>query len=201
MRRRHYLQLAAAAALSPRETLAAVIPTVQLVTPYGPILIALDTDRAPLSAHAFQACVLSGAYNGGSFTRAVRPGNDHGHPAISVLQGAARPGTKAPPVAHEPTSQTGLRHQDGTISLPRDAVGTATGAEFFICIGAQPGLDHGAGRNPDHQGFAAFGQVTQGMDIVRRIWSLPVNGPSPDAYTAGQMLAPPFPILVAKTEI
>jgi peptidyl-prolyl cis-trans isomerase A (cyclophilin A) len=160
-------------------------------------LIALDPARAPLSAGAFLTCVTAGAYGGGSFTRVVRPDNDHGHPIISVVQGAARAGFKAPPVAHEPTSRTGLRHRDGTISLPRDGVGTATGAEFFICVGDQPALDYGARRNADGQGFAAFGQVTQGMDIVRRIWGQAATGPSPDAYTAGQILAPPVPIISA----
>jgi peptidyl-prolyl cis-trans isomerase A (cyclophilin A) len=187
--RRGFLQASAAA------TLAAPAAGVTLVTPYGPILVACDIVRAPLSAHAFLACVDAHAYDGGAFTRVVRPDNDHGHPVISVVQGAARPGTKAPAIAHESTRQTGLRHLDGTISLPRDAVGTATGAEIFICVGDQPALDCGARRNPDAQGFAAFGRVTSGMDIVRRIWRMNANGPSADAYTKGQMLLPPVPIL------
>ncbi len=196
MQRRHCLTLLASFVIAPSAA-AAAGSGVTLVTPYGPILIALDPAHAPLSAAAFLACVTAHAYDGGSFTRVVRPDNDHGHPIISVVQGAARPGVKAPAVAHEPTSQTGLRHRDGTISLPRDAVGTATGAEFFICVGDQPALDHGARRNPDGQGFAAFGQVTRGMDIVRRIWGQAATGTSPDAYTAGQMLKPPVPIISA----
>jgi len=192
MRRRNFLELSAAGAF-----VAAPIPTVRLVTSFGPILIACDTNHAPLSARAFLACVMSHGYDGGTFTRVVRPDNDHGHPVISVVQGAAKAGITATPVAHESTRQTGLKHLDGTVSLPRDAVGTATGAEIFICVGDQPALDFGARRNKDGQGFAAFGRVTSGMDIVRRIWAMDANGPSPDAYTQGQMLRSPVPIVSA----
>jgi peptidyl-prolyl cis-trans isomerase A (cyclophilin A) len=73
-----------------------------------------------------------------------------------------------PPIAHETTQQTGLRHLDGTVSMARAQPGTAT-AEFFVCIGAQPALDFGGGRNPDGQGFAAFGRVVEGMDVVRAL--------------------------------
>jgi len=192
MRRREYLQLSAASAF-----VAAAAPTVKLVTPFGPILIVCDTTRAPLSSAGFLACVAAHGYNGGSFTRVVRPENDHGHPVISVVQGAARAGITAPPIAHESTRQTGLKHLNGTVSLPRDSVGTATGAEIFICVGNQPALDFGARRNKDGQGFAAFGQVTSGMDIVRRIWAMDASAPSADAYTQGQMLRTPVPILSA----
>jgi peptidyl-prolyl cis-trans isomerase A (cyclophilin A) len=145
------------------------------------------------------AVVAAGGYDGGAFTRVVRPGNDHGLPRISVAQGAARPGgPKAASVPHETTRATGLRHLDGTISLPRDAVGTATGAEFFICVGDQPALDFGGLRNKDGQGFAAFGRVLRGMEVVRRIWSGDATGPSTDPYTAGQMLRVPAAILSAR---
>jgi len=176
---------------------AAPAPEVKLVTPFGAIVLALDLARAPLSAGAFLGCVAAGGYDGGRFTRVVRPENDHGSPAISVVQGAARDGVTAPAVAHESTRQTGLRHLDGTVSLPRDAVGSATGAEFFICVGDQPGLDYGARRNLDGQGFAAFGRVVSGMDVVRRIWGMDAGGASPDAYTAGQMLKAPVAIVSA----
>jgi peptidyl-prolyl cis-trans isomerase A (cyclophilin A) len=174
------------------------LESVRLVlhTGLGSVTLALDTRRAPLSAGAFLAATDAGVYSGGTFTRVVRPDNDHGTPKISVVQGEGREGApKLSPIVHETTQITGLRHLDGTISLPRDAVGTATGGEFFICIGDQPGLDFGAKRNRDGQGFAAFGQVTSGMDIVRRIWGMDANGPSPDPYTKGQMLRVPVPIL------
>jgi peptidyl-prolyl cis-trans isomerase A (cyclophilin A) len=192
MRRREYLQFSAASAF-----VAAPAPTVRLITTFGPILVACDAVHAPISANAFLACVAAHGYDGGTFTRVVRPDNDHGHPIISVVQGAARAGAPAPAIAHESTRQTGLKHLDGTVSLPRDAVGSATGAEIFICVGDQPGLDFGARRNPDGQGFAAFGRVTSGMDIVRRIRAMDPSGPSPDTYTKGQILRTPVPILAA----
>jgi len=175
-------------------------PTAQVVlhTSLGDILLVLFVARAPRSAAAFLAAVATGYYEGGAFTRTVRPGNDHGSPNISVLQAESRTGLPArAPVPHETTRQTGLRHQDGTVSLPRDAVGTATGAEFFICVGDQPALDFGGLRNKDGQGFAAFGQVVAGMQLVRRIWQMPTSRTSDDAYTEGQMLARPVIITSA----
>ena len=83
------------------------------------------------------------------------------------------------------------------MSLPRDGVGTATGAEFFVCVGDQPALDFGGLRNADGQGFAAFGRVVSGMEVVRRIWTSDASGPSTDPYTAGQMLRGPVAILGA----
>jgi peptidyl-prolyl cis-trans isomerase A (cyclophilin A) len=77
-----------------------------------------------------------------------------------------------PPIVHETTEQSGILHKDGTISMARNEPGTAS-SEFFICIGAQPSLDFGGKRNPDGQGFAAFGKVIKGMDVVRKIQKLP----------------------------
>ncbi len=172
---------------------------VELTTPLGSLTLLLRPDRAPLSATDFLRYIDAGAYNGGRFFRVVRPDNDHGHPRIDVVQGGARPGVKqAPPVPHETTAQTGLRHTDGAISLTRDAPGTASGAEFFVCVGDQPGLDFGGKRNPDGQGFAVFGRVETGMDVVLRIWKLDASGPSPETYTAGQILRTPVPISVAR---
>ena len=71
-------------------------------------------------------------------------------------------------IALERTSDTGLRHTDGTLSMARAGPDTAQ-SQFFVCIGEQPALDFGGHRNPDGQGFAAFGRVTEGMDIVRQI--------------------------------
>ncbi len=191
--RRDMLAAAATAGVS-----SPINPRVELTTSLGDIILVLRPDRAPLSANDFLRYVVAGAYNGGRFFRVVRPGNDHGHPPIAVVQGGIRHGAaQAAPVAHETTAQTGLRHVDGTVSLTRDAPGTGSGAEFFICIGEQPGLDFGGKRNKDGQGFAAFGQVSGGMDVVRRIWSLDATGKSDDAYTGGQILRTPVPILSA----
>jgi peptidyl-prolyl cis-trans isomerase A (cyclophilin A) len=173
------------------------LPRVALTTYFGQVGLRLDTIRAPLSAGAFLAVIDAGLYAGGTFSRVVRPGNDHGSPPIAVVQGGARTEAGLKTIAHETTRQTGLLHLDGTISLPRDGVGTATGGEFFICIGDQPGLDFGGRRNHDGQGFAAFGQVTGGMDIVRLIWAMDAGGTSTDSYTKGQILRIPVPILHA----
>jgi peptidyl-prolyl cis-trans isomerase A (cyclophilin A) len=174
-------------------------PGVVLLTPLGAMTVLLRMDRAPLSAGDFLRYVTAGAYDGGRFFRVVRADNDRGHPRIDVVQGGARPDVKAaPPVPHESTNMTGLRHLDGTVSLTRDAPGTGSGAEFFICVGDQPALDFGGTRNPDGQGFAAFGRITAGMAVVRRIWRMDATGKSDDAYTNGQILRVPVPILSAR---
>ena len=164
----------------------------------GRVELDLFTRQAPISAADFLRYVDARAYDGGAITRVVRADNDHGKTRIDVVQGGIRQdAAKLPPVAHETTRRTGLRHGDGTLSMPRDTPGTGSGAEFFICIGPQPSLDFGGGRNPDGQGFAAFGQVVSGMQLVRAVWRMDAGGPSPDAYTAGQMLRHPARILAA----
>ncbi len=197
MQRRAYLACGASFLMTSR--LRAALPgtaRVTLRTIDGTIEIEVFLDRAPLSAGAFLGVIDAGGYDEGAFTRVVRPDNDHGTPPISVVQ--ARAAVSSVRLAHENTRQTGLHHLDGTVSLPRDKVGTATGAAFFVCVGDQPALDFGGRRNPDRQGFAAFGRVVGGMDVVRRIWSLQATGASSGSYTAGQMLRPPVRILGAK---
>jgi peptidyl-prolyl cis-trans isomerase A (cyclophilin A) len=199
--RRALLGGAAAGVLARAAPAAATQRRVRLTLEDGVIDMAIFLRQAPLSSGAFLACVDAHAYDGGGITRTVRADNDHGATRIDVIQGGTRPGAGPfPAIAHETTNQTGLRHLDGTVSLPRDTVGTATGAEFFICIGDQPSLDFGGGRNPDRQGFAAFGRVVAGMDVVRAIWRMDAGAPSADAYTAGQMLRHPIHILSARTE-
>jgi peptidyl-prolyl cis-trans isomerase A (cyclophilin A) len=172
---------------------------VRLQTALGSILIRVQTSKAPLSGSDFLNYVTNGSYNGGRFFRVVRPDNDHGSPKIDVVQGGTRPGAAiGAPVAHETTSMTGLRHLDGTVSLTRDKPGSGSGSEFFICVGAQPALDFGGHRNPDGQGFAAFAQVTDGMDVVRKIWGMDASGASEDQYTAGQILRRPVGIVSAQ---
>jgi peptidyl-prolyl cis-trans isomerase A (cyclophilin A) len=164
----------------------------RIITPFGDIVVSLFIKEAPLSCQDFLRYVARGLYDQGRFFRTVRADNDHGQPPIRVLQGGIGDPARAwAPIAHEPTSRTGLRHLDGTLSLTRDAPGTGSGAEFFICIGDQPALDAGGHRNKDGQGFAAFGQVRAGMEVVRKIWSQPTGKASPDPYTAGQLLSVP----------
>lgn len=173
---------------------------VMLETQKGTIELEIDTDRAPISAGSFLAHVDAGLYNAGGFYRTVYPENDNGNPKISVIQGGVLPGIEGlSPVEHETTDQTGILHKDGVISLARGDVGTGSGAAFFICIGDQPSLDMGGGRavSGDRQGFAAFGRVVSGMNIVRAIHKSRPSSSSEDAYLAGQILDPPVHILKA----
>ena len=169
--------------------------TVTMRTSQGDIEIELYVDKAPISAGNFLELVDGGHLDGGTFYRVVTYDNDNGNPKIEVIQGgrgdAASP---FPPIAHETTEQTGVLHADGVVSMARGDVGTAS-SEFFICLGDQPGLDYGDVRNPDKQGFAAFGKVTSGMDVVRKINALPADGRSDSDYTKGQILTDPVRIV------
>jgi peptidyl-prolyl cis-trans isomerase A (cyclophilin A) len=147
-------------------------PLVRLETALGDIDLELRVDAAPVTAAAFLAIVDSGSYAGAAFYRVVRPDNQPASKEkIEVIQGGLeRSGLPmaAPCIAHETTEATGLRHLDGTLSMARDEPGSAS-SEIFICVGDQPSLDFGGMRNPDGQGFAAFGRVVAGMDVVRLI--------------------------------
>lgn len=173
-------------------------PVVILETDLGEISIEVYEDRAPLSAGSFLAFVDAGYYDNAAFYRTVTPESDNGSPRISIIQGGVLDTDKVlPPVAHETTEQTDVLHGDGVISLARGAPGTGSGAAFFICIGENPGLDFGATRNPDGQGFAAFGRVISGMDVASRIHGRDAKGPSESEYTKGQVLSEFVPILSA----
>jgi len=168
---------------------------VVLETASGEITIAVDEQRAPRSAGSFLDYVDSGLYNGAGFYRVVNPENDNGSPVISVIQGGVLDGERhLPAVPLETTKDTGIQHEDGVISLARGAPDSGSGAAFFICIGAQPSLDFGGQRNPDGLGFAAFGRVVQGMDVVHVIHQLSAHGVSDSPYTAGQILDEPVMI-------
>ena len=138
------------------------------------------------------ATVDAGRYDGGRFHRTVRPDTETRQDvAIEVIQGGVAPKREKddfPPIALERTTVTGLRHRDGTLSMARAEPDTAT-SDFFICIGDQPLLDFGGASNPDGQGFAAFGRVVRGMEIVRQIQAAPAQG---------QALTPPVQILTAR---
>lgn len=184
---------------------------VEIDTPLGAITVRLDRARAPLTTANFLRHVDEGRFDGGRFHRTVRLDNQsnanlrteaigsgidpaadrnalpNDQIAIEVIQGGANParvGDRPPPIALERTRDTGLRHRDGTIAMARLSPDSAV-SDFFICINDQPELDFGGRRNPDGQGFAAFGQVIDGMDVVRAIHVQPSNG---------QALDPPVPI-------
>jgi peptidyl-prolyl cis-trans isomerase A (cyclophilin A) len=118
-------------------------------------------------------------YDDGRFHRTVTADNQpSSNVKIEVIQGKSTPGREKDqfdPIKLERTRDTKLLHKDGTLSMARDGPDTAQD-EFFICIGDQPELDFGGKRNADAQGFAAFGRVVKGMDVVKKIQTAPANG-------------------------
>ena len=145
-------------------------------TEVGDITFNIYPDEAPITVSNFLKYVTQAKFEGASFYRAVRMDNQPVNPVkIEVIQGDfTGKDHYFPIIKHETTSVTGLSHKDGTVSMGRFEVGT-TAAEFFICINDQPELDFGGKRNPDGQGFAVFGQVVDGMDIVKLIQSGDTN--------------------------
>jgi peptidyl-prolyl cis-trans isomerase A (cyclophilin A) len=152
-------------------------PRVVIATEKGDIVVEVDLVRAPVTAANFLRYVDTGRYDGSTFHRTVTLANQPDDKVkIEVIQGGQLDEAKEfPPVAHETTRATGLRHLDGTISMARSAPGSAT-SSFFFCVGDQPELDFGGRRNPDGQGFAAFGRVVEGLHVVRTIHGLPAEG-------------------------
>lgn len=139
----------------------------------GNIVVDLYPDKAPVTVANFLHYVDAYAYDSSTFFRAVTLQNQPKDSIkIEVIQGGNVDSTKIQlPIAMETTLQTGLKHIDGAISMARSKPHTAT-CSFFICINDQPSLDHGGKRNPDGQGFAAFGKVIKGMEVVKRIQQL-----------------------------
>ncbi len=148
-------------------------------TDRGDILATLDSARAPVTVTNFLRYLDAGHFTGGAFHRTVTPENQPNDSVrIEVIQGRAGPGGQEAgfdPIPLERTGTTGLHHRDGTLSMARSTPNSAT-SSFFITIGDQPALDEGGNRNLDHQGFAAFGVVTSGMDVVRQIQRSPREG-------------------------
>ncbi|MBI4550898.1 MAG: peptidylprolyl isomerase [Candidatus Latescibacteria bacterium] len=154
---------------------------ITITTEFGEVEAVLDSAHAPVTVTNFLRYVDGGLYVGGVFHRAVtiKPDNQPNQTVkIEVIQAGINPALVDkgfPAVPLERTNKTGLSHKNGTISMARREPDTAT-SDFFICIGDQPSLDFGGKRNPDGQGFAAFGTVVKGMDIVKRIQAAPVDG-------------------------
>jgi peptidyl-prolyl cis-trans isomerase A (cyclophilin A) len=167
---------------------------VLIQTELGNIEVELDAQRAPGTVANFLQYVDGGHYTGGRFHRTVKrnPDNQPGNTVkIEVIQAGINPDQakrEFPPIALERTNTSGLKHLDGTLSMARSGPDTAT-SDFFICLGAQPELDFGGQRNPDGQGFAAFGRVSKGMDVVKRIQQAPAEK---------QTLLPPIKIIAIK---
>jgi len=173
-------------------------PVVVFQTEKGVIEIEVDKVRAPISAANFLKYVDGRFYDGGVINRAVRPDNTARHDVeIQVIQFQIDPSRRReqfPPVPLERTSVTGLKHLDGAVSMARSAPDTAT-ASFSIVIGSQPEMDFGGKRNPDGQGFAVFGRVVRGMDVVKAIQASPTG--QKGAYGT-ETLEPPIKILAAR---
>ena len=154
---------------------------VRLETALGAFEIELDAARASGTVANFLKYVDGGFYDGGRVHRSARLETQTARPVkIEVIQAGINPARSSdafPAIPLERTSATGILHKDGTISMARSGPDTAT-SDFFICIGDQPSLDFGGARNPDGQGFAAFGRVVSGMDIVRAIHKAPAEGES-----------------------
>jgi peptidyl-prolyl cis-trans isomerase A (cyclophilin A) len=160
-------------------------------TEMGDIVLEVDTAKAPNTAANFLKYVDAGAYDAGQFHRTVTMNNQPTDKVkIEVIQASVGEAGKAkltmPAIALERTSVTGLQHKDGVISMARGAADSAT-SSWFVCINDQPSLDFGGQRNPDGQGFAAFGRVVKGMDVVKKIHQAP--------NTDAQRLTPPIKIV------
>ncbi|MBE3126133.1 MAG: peptidylprolyl isomerase [Acidobacteria bacterium] len=181
------LLLACLLALASFAAASAENPVVLIKTEKGDITVEVDLARAPVTAANFLRYVDGKLYDGSVFHRTVTLMNQPNDAVrIEVIQGGQLSDDKGfPPIAHETTATTGLRHLDGTISMARGIPGSAT-SSFFFCIGPQPELDLGGKRNPDGQGFAAFGRVVGGMDVVKAVHVLPAEG---------QSLKPPVKII------
>lgn len=170
-------------------------PRVRIETEKGAILVELAADAAPITCGNFLRYVESGRMTLASFFRAVRVPTA---PTLGFIGARiATPGKLFPAIAHESTAQTGLKHLDGTLSMARFAPGSAQ-FDFTVCCGAAPHLDADPAAPGDNLGYAAFGQVIEGMDVVRAIQASPTGGVAQNPVMAGQILDPPIKILSAK---
>lgn len=166
-------------------------PRVVIETGEGRIVAELDEAHAPLTTANFLRYVDARRFDGASFYRAMAFG-----PGEGLIQGGLRgdPARLYPPVAHEPTTQTGLSHGAGTLSMARYEPGSAT-ADFFITASPMPSLDADPAREGDNAGFAAFGHVVEGMEVVKRILGAPTSPTEGEGVMKGQMLEPKIRII------
>ncbi len=162
---------------------------VKIETSEGPIVVEVDGDRAPVTAANFLRYVDRGRYDGADFYRAM-PGG----PGRGLIQAGVEHSRRLPPIAHEPTSRTGLSHVHGAVSIARDAPGTAT-ADITIMLGDMTYLDAG---KADPEGYAVFGRIVDGMEVVRSIHSAPTSPTEGEGNMRGQMLSPRIRILSAR---
>ena len=180
----------------PHSAAPADVEYVEIDTEAGLITLALDKANAPITAGNFLRYADEDRFDGTVFYRVMRL--EWGTPPNGLVQGGTQgnPKRNRQPIAHEPTSETGIKHEAGTISMARFAVGTAAG-DFSIMLSPQPGLD----AQPDAQdpaarpGFAAFGYVVDGMEVVRAIYDAPLSPTKGEGFLKGQMIENPIRIL------
>lgn len=169
-------------------------PRVMLATDQGAIVIELESEHAPVTAGNFLKYVDGKRLDGTVFYRAMKVGGDAG-----LVQGGVRgdPKRVLPKIVHEATTATGLSHTDGAISMARGAPGSADG-DFFIVVGDLAALDAKPGASGDTQGFAVFGRVVEGMDVVRRMLAAPTSPTEGEGVMKGQMLSPAIRLVTAR---
>lgn len=182
---------------SPPSPADAALVRVMLSTAMGPIVIEVDRGRAPITANNFLRYVDQRRLDGTVFYRAMHL--KWGTQPNGLLQGGTQndPKRVLKPIAHEPTNVTGLVHKAGAVSMARWAPGTATG-DFSIMLSDQPGLDAKPGGPGDNAGYAVFGRVVEGMDVVRKIFDSPISATKGEGVMRGQMLEAPVKIVWAK---
>ena len=172
---------------------------VVLETTMGDITAAIETERAPITAANFLRYVDEGRFDGIVFYRAMPL--DWGEQPNGLIQAGTQhdPERVLPPIAHEPTSATGVTHVRGALSMARNAPGTATG-DFSIMLQEQPGMDADpTSEDPElRAGYAAFGRVVEGMDVVEAIHAAPTDPDKGEGWMKGQMLADPVEIVEAR---
>jgi len=170
---------------------------VRVQTELGDIVLELDPIKAPVTTANFLKYVDAGHYDGGIFHRTVKMDNQpESTVKIEVIQAGVNPERAKegfPAIALERTNVTGILHKDAVVSMARGAPDSATSG-WFICINDQPSLDFGGNRNPDGQGFGAFGRVVTGMDVVRKIQAAP-SSTNRTTNTEAQRLTPPIKIV------
>jgi peptidyl-prolyl cis-trans isomerase A (cyclophilin A) len=172
---------------------------VRIVTSEGPILLELEKEKAPVTTANFLKYVDLKRYDGISFYRAVAVPNE---PSQGFIQGGIREDARKilPPIAHEPTTRTGLHHTDGAISMARNAPGSAT-CDFFIIVGDMSYMDANPSAPGDNLGYAVFGHVVEGMDVVKKILAAPRSPTAGVGVMKGQMLAAPVRIISARRAV
>jgi peptidyl-prolyl cis-trans isomerase A (cyclophilin A) len=193
--------LAQEAPVAPPQPAAQTVPKpatvrVDVETSEGKVVLELEKERAPVTTANFLRYVDQKRLNGVTFYRATKV-----QPGYGFIQGGVRndPKRVLPPIKHEPTTQTGLTHSDGTISMARVGPGTASG-DFFITVGDIPSMDADPKQPGDNLGFAAFGHVVEGMDIIRHILDEPTSPTEGTGVMKGQFLLAPVKIVSAHRE-